>query len=303
MMRKTGRNVVTLTFLAFGLILQTGQPIEQAHARNPLYPPLIRGAFTLAGATVTLPAPVLADGLSAKAEHEALVAFAGSKRAVDELARDAIAAPILVRTHDRKTDSGTIRFADVSFFVRADFASIQLDRAPGSVDEEKPVEAGNMRFSAKRLKPDDLKSRGLSSGTGQGEWYVHVSGRLLDRIALEATDRIVATRSDGSWVVAYRTEPRLADDPVFPNRWNPIAREGVKETKGPGESYPGGAGYVKLSKLASIPGALFVEAHLAFFEPRAWFDGAPILRSKIALIAQDRIRRLRRELKTSQPHE
>jgi hypothetical protein len=41
---------------------------------------------------------------------------------------------------------------------------------------------------------------------------------------------------------------------------------------------------------------LLVEAHFAFAEPRAWFDGAPILRSKLSLIAQDQIRRLRREL-------
>ena len=44
---------------------------------------------------------------------------------------------------------------------------------------------------------------------------------------------------------------------------------------------------------------LFVEAHFVFTEPHDWFEGAPVLRSKISLIAQDRIRKLRRELAES----
>ncbi len=298
---ETGQNLVTTTILILGLILQTSTPPEPAHAKNPVYAPLLREGFPMAGETVKLPAPMLADGLDADAEHKALAALAGSDRALDEMARDSISAPILVKTHDKKLESGTIRLADVSFFVRADFKSIKLDQVSQTIDEQKPVEAGNMRFTMKRLTPDDLKARGLSTNGGDGEWYLHATARLLDRINVQATDRVVATRSDVSWVVASRTEDRLKEDATYPNRWNPITREGVKETNGVAKPYEGGAGYVKLSKLASIPGTLFVEAHFAFFEPKAWFDGAPILRSKISLIAQDRIRKLRRELKTSQP--
>ena len=36
--------------------------------------------------------------------------------------------------------------------------------------------------------------------------------------------------------------------------------------------------------------------HMAFVEPDGWFQGAPILRSKFSVIAQDQIRSLRREL-------
>ena len=56
---------------------------------------------------------------------------------------------------------------------------------------------------------------------------------------------------------------------------------------------------MKVSRLATVPGALLVEAHFAFSEPQAWFDGAPILRSKIGVVAQDQIRGLRRELAKS----
>jgi hypothetical protein len=36
--------------------------------------------------------------------------------------------------------------------------------------------------------------------------------------------------------------------------------------------------------------------HGGFVEPREWFQGNPVLRSKLGLIAQDQIRRLRREI-------
>jgi hypothetical protein len=120
-----------------------------------------------------------------------------------------------------------------------------------------------------------------------------VTGRLLDRIHVEATDRTIASRTDESWVIAARTDPRFDRDAKAPNRWWPIERG---EKPGAVHPYPGGASYAKVSRLRLVPGALLVEAHFAFAEPRAWFDGAPILRSKISLIAQDQIRRLRREL-------
>ena len=35
---------------------------------------------------------------------------------------------------------------------------------------------------------------------------------------------------------------------------------------------------------------------MAFVEPQGWFQGNPILRSKISLIAQDQVRQIRREI-------
>ena len=54
--------------------------------------------------------------------------------------------------------------------------------------------------------------------------------------------------------------------------------------------------YAKLSRLREPEGMLLVEFHGAFLEPADWFQGAPYLRSKFAPVAQDQIRRLRREL-------
>ncbi len=91
--------------------------------------------------------------------------------------------------------------------------------------------------------------------------------------------------------------PGFEDDPKYPNRWAALERIRGEERLSQTYPYDGGGGYAKISRLKLKPGALLVEAHFAFAEPRPWFDGAPILRSKLGLIAQDQIRSLRRALR------
>jgi hypothetical protein len=160
-----------------------------------------------------------------------------------------------------------------------------------------------MRFSGRRLGADDLAGHNLppqGQHAEMREWFVHLTGRLLDRLHVEATDRITATRSDDSWVIASLTDPRFDQDRSNPNRWWPLVKKEGTEEAGPAAPFAGGASIVKISRLSTVPGALLIEARFAFFEPKAWFDGAPILRSKIGVVAQDRIRGLRRELAKSQ---
>ena len=156
-----------------------------------------------------------------------------------------------------------------------------------------------MRFEAKLLPADALASRKVKLAP-KDEWYAHLTGLLLDRIQVEVTDRVVASR-DGR-VAGHR----LADGRVLrprPRRERPAEPLDERLPGGKGQvpgsyahRYAGGGGYAKISRLEAYPGALLVEVHAAFLEPKEWFQGAPILRSKIALVAQDRIRKLRRDL-------
>jgi hypothetical protein len=124
-------------------------------------------------------------------------------------------------------------------------------------------------------------------------WFVHLKSRLLDRVEIQATNVTVATRSEDSLVIAGRTDPAFDQAGPLANRWRTLAQEGQS---GADQLYEGGVSYAKISRLRQPEGALLVEFHGAFIEPDAWFSGAPILRSKFAPVAQDQIRRLRREL-------
>jgi hypothetical protein len=139
---------------------------------------------------------------------------------------------------------------------------------------------------------------------GPDERLLHATGRLLDRIAVESTSRVIDSRSTDSLVVSAMTDRRFDNHERWPNRWSTLKQVEESERLGIAQPYVGGIGYLKATRLAAVPHSVFVELHFAFAEPQVWFSGAPILRSKLALIAQDQIRRLRRELaqrSTNQP--
>jgi hypothetical protein len=292
---------------ALGLVtarLGLAAEIEPAHAQNDIYQFLLDGKLTFGKTPIAFSAPLLRDGDSPEAEHAALLKLAGSDASVRELLRNSVTAPQILKVRDEKSSDGTIiRIAELWFAVHADLEAIDPEKLGGAKKDSERVEAGNMKFSARLLGEDELKERGIVRKDPKVEWYSHMTGELLDRIHVESTSRALATRTRDSWVFASRTDPRFDDDTKEPNRWWPIEPAGKAKPKRATEpqAFAGGASYTKISRLVSAPGTLLVEGHLAFAEPRAWFDGAPILRSKISLVAQDQIRRLRRDLAKQQP--
>jgi hypothetical protein len=298
----SARSVILGLGLGAALLGLSPAPVSESegpHAANDVYQALLKDGVTLSGAHVAFSAPLLSDGDTPEAERAALLKLAGSQSAVEELLRNAVTAPQILKLHDEKAPDGTlIRAGALWFAVHARLDDIDPAQLGARGAEAKPVEAGNMRFTSKLLDDEVLKQRGITRSDPKLEWYTHVVGDLLDRIHVEATDHVRATKSDRSWVFASRTDPRFDDDAQYPNRWTTLGRGGqaqAKESAGP-QRFAGGASTTRISRLQSQPGVLLVEGHFAFAEPRAWFDGAPILRSKIALVAQDQIRRLRREL-------
>jgi len=265
------------------------------HASNPILAGSIRDGIVVKGVQVRLPAPSFADGLDAVASLAALKGVVGDDRAVKEFLRDSVTAPFILKTRDVKAGDDIVRVADLWFAVRAGLDDVDPDAVLRQADE-KAVEVGNMRFASKVLGEDDLRARKVEPVAGRKEWYTHSKGRLLDRISVEATDHAAVTRSPESLAIASRTDPAFDRDDAYPNRWTKLARAGGAETSGPPQIYGGAISYVKITRLASEPDVLLVESHLAFVEPREWFDGNPILRSKFGVIAQDQVRQLRREI-------
>ena len=101
-------------------------------------------------------------------------------------------------------------------------------------------------------------------------------------------------------MIASRTDPSFAKAGPLANGWKPLAPAAGGKAEGQAQPYAGGISYAKISRVAFMPGALLIEIHMAFVEPDGWFQGAPILRSKFSIVAQDQIRTLRRELAQKQ---
>lgn len=251
------------------------------HAANATFRGVVEQGLQAGGVTVKLPETRLAGAAPADAERAALREVAGSDRGVENFVRDSVTAPHVLRATDVRADGATIRVVDVYFVVHADLADIDAREAARRAGGEE-VEAGNMRFRADLL--DDAEAN--PGADGGDAWRVRLAGTLLDRLQVEVTNRVELSREEGSIVVASRTMPGEA------NRWAPIPRPAGEEPR----PYAGGVSYAAIRRLQTVPGALFVEVHAAFVEPDPWFRGAPILRSKFSVVAQDQIRRLRRQV-------
>ena len=51
-----------------------------------------------------------------------------------------------------------------------------------------------------------------------------------------------------------------------------------------------------MTPLAEPAGAILVECHGVFEEPQGWFQGAPLLRSKLPMLVQEQVRGFRGKL-------
>jgi hypothetical protein len=272
--------------------------VEPEHARNSVYLQVLSQGFPLGGQGVRLPEPRLRDGQDADAQRTALGEVAGSDQALGELIRNSVTAPYIIKVRDTQAADGTIRAADLWFVVYAELAQLDPAREAARFDG-KEAEAGNMTFQTRLLKAGDLRAAGIAlpaETPGRHLWYGHIHGRLLDRIEFGVTNQVVGSQSSESIVIAARTDPAFDKPGPQGNGWRSIAASAGGPSQGTLKPYAGGISYTKISRLAFQPGALLVEMHGAFVEPQEWFQGAPILRSKFSVIAQDQIRTLRREL-------
>jgi hypothetical protein len=264
------------------------------HSDNAVFQDVVSEGLAFGGVSIKLPDPTFTDDQSSDDQREALTSLAGSARRAAEMLRDSVTAPHLLRLHDKPAEGGTLRSGDAYFVVHADLDRLDPDEIFGRPSKA-AVEAGNMRFEAHVLSADELKSGPVDSSQAH-EWFVHTKGRLLDRIVVESTARIMSSRSNEFVVIASRTDHRFDKDDRWPNRWITVKQKGNADVPGPSHPFAGGIGYTKITRLKSVPTALLVESHFAFAEPGEWFDGAPILRSKLGLITEDQVRRLRREI-------
>jgi hypothetical protein len=289
--------MITSAILLLGLLAGQTQ-IEPAHAQNSVYSQMLDQGLEMSGQKIQLPRPRLVDGQESAAQRAALRDVAGSDRALDDLLRDSVTAPYVMKVRDVKTTGATIRMADVWFVVYSDLKEVDFGQEASRTDQ-KETEVANMWFQTRLLQDDVFQKIGMKlppAAPGQNRWYSHVHARLLDRIDFEATNQVMATQTADSIVIASLTDPAFVRVPALASRWKPLAREGTKKIDELARPYEGGMSYAKISRIDLKPRAILVEMHMAFLEPDGWFQGAPILRSKFSVAAQDQIRNLRREL-------
>lgn len=271
---------------------------ESSHRTlNPLYRQLRgEGVELVAGSRTVLPPPLMADGLTPQQAREVLEAVPERHVPVDEFVRKSIVAPLAFRFRDLPGggDENPIRGLDVYFVAYGDLAGLEDEKRLA-----KAVEQDRRDAQVRILDAKDLERRKITVRDDQQvkERYIFSRAELLERVLLSTTLHTVASRTEDSIVAASEVDKRFVSDPEFPDVWRPLETDANNGRRlGAPHPYDGAIAYAKATRLKEPAGAIFIEYHEAFVEPKGWFGGANLLRSKLPILIQSEVRTLRREL-------
>lgn len=251
------------------------------------------------GPAVLLPAPVLADGLSAEAQDQALRAMK-QVRGADPLQALGGSEYKLDLQFGKKHFPGppTARRLDIYFIVDSELAQVADEEFLKARFSQGNAQPGEVHT----LNEQELSQRGLSaeSSPGRKVRYAGAEFDIFERVRVSGGGMTVLTESESAVVLAAQLDRRFDNDADFPNAWRPLKLDAHrKPVPGEPQPYSGVGAYVKATALQAKPGAknawprVFVEYHLVFDEPQGWFNGQPILSSKLPIAARDGVRKFR----------
>ena len=254
---------------------------------------------------VKLPGATMPDGLDAAAQRRAIEQVAGPRRSMKHLLRDSVVAPFVLKIDEvstgeaeepfRRVDVWYVAHGELKSFSDEEFFEAFVDLAPAKKKSRFPLAGGI-------LTPDELRRRGLRAVDSPQikQRYCYSTVDLFDRVLISTTRRVVVTIGSESVLVAAVIDRRLTRDADYPNQWRSIefGKDG-QFSLGPPQAYVHSASYTKITRLHDPAGALFIEHHHVFAEPRGWFAGKNLLRSKLPLATQHSVRTLRQKLKSA----
>ncbi len=290
-------------FTCLSLLLNLSLTSLASHcvAENALYESLLSKGVTVSPQeTIKLPEPILAEGLNAAAQRKAIDKLLDGRYDWESFTRKSVVSPFLLKIADEDTSSGEVgRRVDLYFVA---YGSLEKFSNDNYLTEQLNIAATNNNEKddsrVKLLSEAELTKRGLPvpQASNDPRW-VAVESTLLDKVQISATTQNMKSQSDSSVVVASLLDTTFARDAEYPNSWRPISTDDAGRRQiGQPQLYAGLGSYVKATRLAEPAGALFIEYHVVFAEPQDWFHGANLLRSKLPIVAQDMVRKFRRNM-------
>jgi len=294
-----------LAILRITLLLALGLPTQIGIAAESLFNTLTQQGVELsADETTKLPQPVLADGLDATAQRQAIETLLADRYEWDQFTRKSVVSPLLLKIDDPDRESGRIsRRVDLYFIAYGELDIFGDDRK--LQEQLNLASSGDVDSDASQvtvLSPAQLAKRGISavqshSSDKEGQRWVAVEATLLNKVQLALTTPNEKLETNDSLLVASALDPKFQNDAEFPNCWRAITFDDAGRRQiGPPQPYIGLGSYVKATRLAEPAGAVFIEYHVVYAEPQGWFRGANLLRSKLPIVAQDIVRKLRRKM-------
>jgi hypothetical protein len=294
---------MNITLLPLLLASLAAAPVgKDAAAENPVFNQLVtQGVKMSDGTAVKLRPPIMPDGLDAAGQLAAMAKVATARNPVKELVRKAYDAPVVTKVRNVTTPEDqrpAVRTIDVWFVVHGDWNTLVSKHFLESMTGE---DQGKGRVVSKSgaLTEKEMRKRNLSAKTTDEceERFLYSTFSLFDRVQISATRFSVLTKGKDFVLAAGKIDPRFDKDSDYPNQWRPLLRDARAEIKpGPAHPYSNAGGYAKITRLKEPADAVFIEFHLVYEEPYGWFDGITLVKQKIPVMVQEKVRTFRRKL-------
>ncbi len=295
------RAVAFQSFRIIVLILLAAISPSACPAANAIYDALTGpGAKISSDEALHLPKPAMDDGLTPAQQRQVIESLLAGKYDWDTFTRKSVVSPFVLKISEGAAESGPI-LRRVDLYLVA-FGSFDSLKSEDYLTKQLNLAASNDRSDtsgkAKLLNVDDMKKRNIAADTKPGDpRWMSVTSTLLGKVRISLTTQNIKTESKDSILIASIADPRFVNDAEYPNSWQSLTVDDTgKRQTGPPQPYVGLGSYAKATKLGEPAGAIFMEYHVAFIEPEGWFHGTNLLRSKLPIVAQEMVRKFRRNL-------
>jgi hypothetical protein len=282
--------------------LMTGQK-----GQNEIFNELVQVGLQIPdGTKLKLPVPLLGPDQAPKIDDE-LLDKAADKVPTELFLKRSVTAPFALKFDSMGSEVGqrnqviTLRFVAYGKLE----ALLEGDPIKRLLGGKEKADKGDPKAKTVALSPEELQKRGirLLDLPNAKETYGTIALSLLDKVQVEGVTRNLRTTSAHSVLYAMRLDERFKNDKEYPNQWRFILNMDDVESLGPPHPYTGLGGYVLVTALPTLQGALLIEMCFLLHEPRDWFEGRNLLRAKLPLLLKDNVTNFRRKLaaKASSP--
>jgi hypothetical protein len=294
---------MNVTFLSILLASLAAAPAGQDSAvENPVFRQLLaQGVKMSDGSAVKLRPPIMPNGLDAAGQRVALAKVADARNPAKELLRNDYFAAVVTKVRNVKPQEGeepAVRTVDTWFVAHGDWDTLVSKEF---LESTTSTENGKSHVVSKSgfLTEQEMQKRhlGVKTTGGREERFLYTTFSLFDRVQVSATRFSTLTKGKDFILAAGRIDPRFDNDSEYPNQWRPLLRDVRAEiTPGPPHPFSHAGGYAKITRLKQPADAVFVEFHLVYEEPYTWFDGVNLVKQKVPVMVQEKVRTFRRKL-------
>jgi hypothetical protein len=207
--------------LILTLLAPAADPPADRHKENFVFKDLTTKGFKVGPETThKLPAPWMADGLTAKEQTDIITKLSpGVGKPADVLRKGDFKAPMFYKeTRIEKADEKAPCYSIDIWFVAYGDLDVMAGDKPEDLFSENPGKSKSKSISDEELKLRNLE-RKFKEMPLQERW-THTKSVLEKEINVAATTHSIIGLSDESLMVASTLDPSFANDENYPNKWD-----------------------------------------------------------------------------------